>query len=157
MIIRRGRITANDGELIGIRAELPTTCAACSDGGGCGALALASLFGRPSSAVVEVLRPTGQQCRIGDQVCVSISEATVLRLSVRAYLLPVASLILGAWLGDMIAPPAGADLWSAAGAVLGLAAAVTILRLSEYIGRQDSDTCQVSVAGQRGRADDRHP
>ena len=157
MIIRRGRITANDGELIGIRAELPATCAACSDGRGCGALALASLFGRPARTIVEVPRPPGQECRIGDEVCVSISEATVLRLSVLAYLLPVVSLILGAWLGDRIAPPAAADFWSAAGSVLGLAAAVTILRLSEYIGRQDSDTCQVSVIGQRGRADDRHP
>ena len=157
MIIRRGRITANNGELIGIRAELPTACLACSDGGGCGALALARLFGRPSSAAVEVLRPPGQQCCVGEQVTVSISEATVLKLSVRAYLLPVASLILGAWLGDRIAPPAEADLWSAAGGVLGLAVAVTILRLIERISPQDSDACQVRVAGMRGRANDPHP
>jgi sigma-E factor negative regulatory protein RseC len=154
MIIRRGRITANDGELIGIRAELPMTCAACGDGGGCGALALASLFGRPGPAIVEVLRPPGQQCRIGDQVIISISETRLLRLSVVAYLLPVASLVLGAWLGEMIAPPAGADLWSATGAALGLAAAVALLRLYERISHQDSGACQVWMAGQRSRADD---
>ena len=156
MIIRRGRITANNGELIGIRAELPTTCSACSDGGGCGALALARLFGRPGSAAVKVLRPPGHQCRVGEQVTVSISEATVLRLSVRAYLLPVASLVLGAWLGDRFAPPATADLWSAAGSALGLAVAVTILRLFERISPQDSDACRVRVAGTHGRANDPH-
>ena len=157
MIIRRGRITADDGELIGISAELPTTCAACSDGVGCGALALASLFGRPGSTVVEVPHPAGQPCRIGDSVTVSMPETKLLRLSIRAYLLPVASLVLGAWLGDTIAPPAGADLWSAGGAALGLATAVATLRLFERIGRQDSGACQVRVVGQPGRADDHHP
>ncbi|MCZ6516071.1 MAG: SoxR reducing system RseC family protein [Gammaproteobacteria bacterium] len=154
MIVRRGRITANDGELIGIRAELPVSCAACGDGGGCGALALASLFGRLGPAVVQVQRPPGQQCRIGDRVTISISERKLLRLSVIAYLLPVASLVLGAWLGETIAPPATADLWSATGGALGLAAAVAILRLCERISPQYGGACQVCVAGQRVVADD---
>lgn len=155
MIVRRGRITANDGELIGIKPEFPMNCAACGDGGGCGALALASLFGRPGRAVVGVPRPSGQQCRIGDRVTVSISERKLLRLSVIAYLLPVASLVLGAWLGETIAPPAAtADLWSATGGALGLAAAVAILRLCERINPQYGGACQVCVAGQRVQADD---
>ena len=157
MIIQPGRITANDGELIGIRVELPMTCAACGEGRGCGALALARLFSRPGRDVVGVPCPLDHQYRIGDRVIVTISERKLLKLSVIAYLLPVASLVLGAWLGEIIAPPAAADLWSAIGGALGLAAAVLILRLFERIGSQNGGAWQVSVSGQPGRADDPYP
>ncbi len=71
--------------------------------------------------------------RPGERVVIAVPEGTVLRASVLVYLVPVVALVIGAIVGNGLAPSFG---WSAdlGAAGLGLACMVLAFLASRYLG-----------------------
>ncbi len=98
-------------------------CGRCSEPGGCRGSVLTQAFGA-SCRTFRV--PNTIQASAGDRVVVRLGERDMLRVALMVYLLPVAALVAGAFLGMTMAPDAG-DRAALAGAACGLAAAVVAL------------------------------
>lgn len=124
MIEERGVVTAVSGDYAWVRTERKTACGQCAVNGACGTSLLERFFGRRPSEL-SALNQVG--AGVGDEVTVGISEQSLLKASVAAYLTPVLGLILGAWAGQTLSGGTG-QAASLVGALLGLALALLWLR-----------------------------
>ena len=97
----------------------------------CGARHACGAVGGGREARVWATDPLG--VRPGERVVIGIPEGSVLRASLLVYLVPVAALVLGAVLGNALAPSLG---WSTdlGAAGLGLACMTLALLGSRYLG-----------------------
>jgi len=111
------------------RALVETTRSAACDS--CGARHACGCMSGGREARVWVEDPL--QVSPGDQVVIAVPEGTVLRASVLVYLVPVMALVLGALLGNGLAPSLGfsPDLGAAG---LGLLAMVLAFLASRFLG-----------------------
>ena len=101
-----------------------TGCGRCHEPGGCGGAAKADLFchGR----VFRVADRLGAS--VGDRVRVAVDEGAVGFSATRAYALPLACLMFGAFLGRFLGDQSLGDLPVIAGAAFGLGAGWFLLR-----------------------------
>jgi sigma-E factor negative regulatory protein RseC len=92
-------------------------CGRCN-GNGCGTAALSRLFcSKPRQFQVE----NAIAAKAGDEVIVSVAESAVLRGIGLVYLLPLALLVAGAWLGNTVAGQVETqESFAVAGALAGL-------------------------------------
>jgi len=97
----------------------------------CGARHACGATGGGREARVWADDPVG--VRPGERVVIAVPEGTVLRASFLVYLVPVLALVLGALVGDALAPSLG---WSAdlAAAGLGLGCMALAFLASRYLG-----------------------
>ena len=101
-------------------------CASCGAAGDCGSAALARLLPR---ARRELVLPLQAGCRVGDTVELALPESSLPRAAAKAYLPPLAGLVLGA----VAISPAGESLQPLGGLLgmlAGFAAARMLSRLS---------------------------
>jgi len=116
-------------EVRGGRALVQTTrSGSCEQ---CGARHACGGAGGGREARVWAEDPLGVQA--GERVIIAVPEGTVLRASLLIYLVPVGALVLGALLGNALAPALG---WSAdlGAAGLGLASMALAFLVSRYVG-----------------------
>lgn len=113
------RVIAVDGPWVWLEADPAAACSACAAGGGCGALR------RSRPALSRVAIANDFDAAVGEHVVVGIAQGELLRASFAAYLIPLASLILGAIAGDRAF---GGDLAAALGALAGLLAGLGFAR-----------------------------
>jgi len=113
-----------------------------------------------TSAKLEsvVSNPIG--AKAGDVVKLTISSATLFKGAVIMYLLPIATLILGAFLGLWWGGKSGwGDTGSVLGGVIGLLAgfgAVTLMGRSRRLGRQMTPVISEVVTASHGAAPPHH-
>lgn len=112
MIERSGTILAVHDGVATIRVETPSACASCGSRSACGS----------KDALVRL--PVAATLRAGDDVTLTLAEGALVRGALRAYLLPAATLLLGA-----IALSAFGDLAAVGGALSGLGAGLVAQRI----------------------------
>ena len=122
---REAVVTRIDGTQAVIEVGAPGGggCGRCDEPGGCRGSVLAQAFG-PTCTSFRV--PNTIQARVGDRVVVRLGERDMLRVALMVYLLPVAALVAGAFLGMTLTPGEG-DGAALAGGALGLGAAVAAI------------------------------
>lgn len=104
MIEEHGRvIDAHDG-YAWVETQRRSTCNTCSANAGCGTSVLSRVLGQRRTRV-RALDPLG--AHVGDEVVIGIEDATLLRSSLAAYLVPLLGLLVGAISGTSLAPMLG--------------------------------------------------
>lgn len=97
--------------------EVSHGCGRCHEEGGCGGQSLTQMFcGTPKRYRAALVPGVG----INDQVILAVPEGTVRRTANQAYMIPLALLLAGAFLGNGVAQDAGAMAGALAGLLLGL-------------------------------------
>lgn len=105
-----------------IEVESGTVCGNCGSGRGCGLGPLIALFRRPAYQLWVALDDAQKgSVAVGDSIRVSLSAAELIKISSVAYLVPVAGMLVGAWLVSVLLPQFG-DASAVAGAGLGVLA-----------------------------------
>ena len=106
-----------------------STCGVCAARKACGH-GLLNSRGDGKRGYVRVL--PGEQsidaCKLDDQVLISIPEEIILRGSFIVYLLPLLTMLAGAWVAATVGQ-GPADLLAAGGALVGLVAGFALVRL----------------------------
>ncbi len=125
---RTGEVTAVKGEWLEVTFCRPTDCEKC---GACG------LHQKTASAMVR------GKAQLGDRAVVSLPDATLIKASLLAYVLPLAGLLIGLFAGTALFPDAENSA-GLIGAALGLIATLTPVLLTEKRRRQ-SDRWQPSL------------
>lgn len=126
MIEETAIVDACDGDLAVVEVQRAAACGTCSTSAGCGHSAVAGYFARRAARVV-VQNPVG--ARPGERVVVGIDEGPFVVASLAMYLVPLATLILGAALGGgLSAGTAVGDLGAVAGGAAGLGAGLVLTR-----------------------------
>ncbi len=115
------RVVRVEGETAWVRVEAPASCGACG-GRGCGSTSVFGQLFNPRPAEYPV--DNGLGARVGEAVVVGVPEGAVLRSVFRSYVLPLLLLLAGAVLGMQ----AGGEPLAMAGAGLGLALGLVLLR-----------------------------
>lgn len=117
---RTGEVTSVQGEWLEITFCRPGDCEKCH----------ACMGGQKTAA----LRVKGE-ARVGDHAVVSMPEATVTKASAIAYLLPLAALMIGMFIGDALSA-GSSSVGAIIGGVIGIAVALLIVLLTEGIRRR---------------------
>jgi sigma-E factor negative regulatory protein RseC len=147
MLETRAVIVRIEGQHALVQASQASGCEHCS-GKGCGAGKLSRMFcSKPR--LFQVGNPIN--AGVGDEVIISIAEGSILRGIGLIYLLPLLLLVTGAMLGSHWAElPGQRDGYSAAGAMLGLAAGFAIARLiSSFRDRNQSGAVIARQCGEQ--------
>ena len=115
MILETATITSIEDDALWVEAVQKSACETCTAQKGCGTAVLSKLTGRTSR--LRVLKPyqSTESYSVGQQVAIAIPEDVVVLASVCAYLVPLATSLIGLWLLG------SSDMLSVIGAVLGLA------------------------------------
>lgn len=129
MLTETGRVVAVDDDGLWVETVRRSTCNACGVRQGCGH-GLLERVREGQRGLIRVLpgEAAPGDCRIDDQVRISIPESLLLRASLLLYLLPLATLLAGAGLGAWLAPAADSDPAAMAGAALGLCLGLAVVR-----------------------------
>lgn len=121
-----------------VETQAPGSCGGANCGTqGCGAAVLVRMFSQRPRAFAAA-NPI--DARVGERVVVGLAEETFLRSSMLAYLAPLAAVLFGAVLGQLVTPPgASVDLYAGGGALLGLVAGFAAMRYgSRYLSRDSA-------------------
>lgn len=126
MLKETGRITRIDAEAAWIKTIERSTCGACHAKLGCGQNLLQRLFA-PAADIKVRFSGAGQfsEYAVGDLVEIGIEEGAVVAASLLGYGLPLALLILSAWLVEALYL---APLFTPLAACLGLLAGIFLAR-----------------------------
>lgn len=113
----RALVVKIEGQHAMVQPDQASGCGQC-DGKGCGAGKLSRLFcSKPRQFQVN----NSINADVGDEVIVSIAEGAVMRGIGMVYLMPLAFLVMGSALGNMLVQqPGQSDSYSALGAFFGL-------------------------------------
>lgn len=143
-----GLVRSLQGGLAMVESVQSEACASCGAKGACHAL------GGEKIRIVTALNEAGAQ--VGDRVMLSMPRKAVLGASFLAYMVPVLGLILGAALGDGLAPNWGWDAQTGA-VVLGLGGlAVSWLLVSliaKRLARKSNFTVRIVRVLEKGATD----
>lgn len=118
MLETRAIIIQVDGTEAIVEAAQGGGCGQCNSANGCASGKLSKMFcAQPRRFRVH----NGIEARVGDEVQVSLQDGVLLRSASILYLLPLALLMAGGFLGaSMATSTAGRDGYAALGALLGL-------------------------------------
>lgn len=117
MIEQVGRVVALEGEDAWVEGERSSACGSCS-AKGCGTGALSALFGKRTLRI-KVKNPNA--IPLGAQVVLGLDESSFLRGSFSVYLVPLLLMMIGAGLGELMAPQLGLQSSEGPALLLGIA------------------------------------
>lgn len=130
MLTETGRVMAVEADSLWIETIRQSTCGTCSASKGCGH-GLMNRIGDGRRSYMRVL--LGQHSAagfdVGQDVRIAIPEQVMLQGSAVVYGLPLLSMLLSALLASQLVPGFNADLVTVAGAALGLALGVLLVRM----------------------------
>lgn len=138
MLTETGRVVAVEDGGLWVETIRQSTCGSCAANSGCGH----SLLNRISDGkrnYIRVLpgRLAPSDCRIDDQVRISIPEQVILRGSIVVYLLPLALMLSGAVVASN-SFAGNEDMLAVIGAVVGFVAGVCAVRWHAWHHRDDA-------------------
>lgn len=122
MIEEQAVITRARGEHVTLEIERATACSLCGQKRGCGNATWGKLLGHDQHSV-EVKNTLN--AKVGDLVIVGMEEKVLLNAAFLMYLLPLATLLVGALIGHWVW---GDDLSVILAALLGLAAGIWVTK-----------------------------
>jgi sigma-E factor negative regulatory protein RseC len=99
LIEQDARVVAVGDGLAWVETRLASACGSCTVSGGCGTSVVAKLFGEKPRRFA-VTDPVG--VAVGDPVVIGIADSALARAALLAYLLPLAGLILAAFLAQKV-------------------------------------------------------
>ncbi|RLA47626.1 MAG: transcriptional regulator [Gammaproteobacteria bacterium] len=137
MLIETGRVVAVDPDGLWVETIRQSTCGTCAAQKGCGH-ALLNRISDGKRGYIRVLpgdRETGE-CRIDDQVRISIPAEVILRGSLVVYILPLACMLAGAAAAVGLVP-GSQDVLAALGAALGFGVGFALVRWHAWRHRDD--------------------
>ncbi len=141
-----GRIVAIDADSLWVETIRKSTCGTCAAQKGCGH-GLLNRIRDGQRGLVRVLPGayTLADCRIDDEVTISLPDEVILRGSLIVYMLPLLSMLAGAVAGShwLSWSP---DLAAIAGAVAGFALGVAAVRWHAWRHREDASLQPVLAA-----------
>ena len=130
MLVENGRIVALESDGAWVETLRQSTCGSCSARKGCGH-GLLNEMGAANRNYVWVL-PGDEgldRFRLDDEVRIAIPEEVVLTGSFLVYVVPLVLMLAGAVLASSLPVTWPADLATIAGAVLGFAGGIGLVRL----------------------------
>ena len=136
MLTETGRVVAVEADGVWVETIRQSTCGACAARKGCGH-GLLSRYAEGRRGYIRVLpgtRLAPNDCRVDDQVMISLPEEVILRGSFTVYLVPLLAMLAGAVGGAAVA---GSDAGALIGSALGLAAGLGLVRLHAWRHRDD--------------------
>lgn len=145
MLTEVGRVVAVEHDSLWVETLRQSTCGACAAQQVCGH-GLLNRFAAGRKGLIRVLPGScsPRECRVDDQVRISIPEEVILRGSLIAYVLPLLCMLAGAVLSVRFLP-GGQDVLAALGAVSGLAVGFALVRLHGERHRDDESFQPVLV------------
>jgi sigma-E factor negative regulatory protein RseC len=136
MLLETGRVVAIESDGLWVETIRKTTCGSCAAQKGCGHGLLNSISaGRRSLIRVLPGELQPSQCRIDDEVQISIPDEVILRGSFIVYIMPLAFMLLGTILASGFA--SNADLGGALGAAAGFVLGFALVRLHAWRHKDD--------------------
>ncbi|MDP2760860.1 MAG: SoxR reducing system RseC family protein [Sideroxyarcus sp.] len=118
------QVVAVEGNLAWLIPESGSSCGGCSSAAACGSKGIGTIASRLEARRFQLVNDAG--LRVGERVVVGISENAVLRASVTAYVIPLATL-LGA--GALAQSVAGSDAITMAAMLAGLVLGLWLARV----------------------------
>ncbi|BDM63625.1 sigma E factor positive regulatory protein RseC [Shewanella sp. NFH-SH190041] len=92
-------IEQDDSGWVMVEVEMKSACSHCASSETCGSGAIAKAF---SPKVQRFALPTSRPCQPGDLLKLGLPESVLLKAAALVYLLPVAGLLLGGLIGQML-------------------------------------------------------
>lgn len=138
MIEEIALVVGCDGEFAEVKAEQKSDCSSCGARDACGSAAVAEEMQNKGSTILRALNTI--DARPGEHVVIGIEEKVLNEVSMAFYAVPLVSLILCAFLGQLFSQWTGigsAEPLSALGGLLGLILGLLLLR--RFVARTDSD------------------
>jgi len=131
MILETATVTSLENDALWVEAVQKSACETCTAQKGCGTAVLSKLTGRSSRLRVLKSQGSVESFKVGQQVTIAIPEDVVVIASVCAYLVPLATSLIGLWIMD------SSDISSVIGAILGLAVGGGLVSLYNAKFRND--------------------
>ncbi|MFO7550135.1 MAG: SoxR reducing system RseC family protein [Haliea sp.] len=146
-----GRIVAIESDSLWVETIRKSTCGACSAQKGCGH-GLLNRIRDGQRGLVRVLPGTFSlaDCRINDEVSISLPDEVILRGSLIVYMMPLLAMLAGAVAGSHWLPWSQ-DLAAVAGAAVGFAGGVALVRWHAWHHRDDARLQPVLAASPGGQ------
>lgn len=122
MLFQTGQVTDIRGNHARVEFKPGSACDSCISGYGCGLGPLLALFRRPGPMIwIDLNIATDRRIEVGDPVRIGLPATELIKISSLAYVVPVVSMLIGAWLLATLLPQFGD--WSAVtGAGVGVGA-----------------------------------
>lgn len=137
MLLETGRVVAVERDGVWVETVRSSTCGSCAARKGCGH-GLINQLSDGQRGLVRAL--PGQisplQCRLDDEVQISIPEEVILRGSLVVYILPLVTMLAGAALAAQLWT-GGDDAIAALGAAAGIAVGLVLVRWHAHWHRDD--------------------
>ena len=147
-----GRIVAIDADSLWVETIRKSTCGSCSAQKGCGH-GLLNRIRDGQRGLVRVLPGAYSlaDCRIDDEVSISLPDEVVLRGSLIVYMLPLVTMLAGAVAGSRWLSWSQ-DLAAVAGAMAGFAVGLALVRWHAWRHRDDAGLQPVLTSLPAGEA-----
>jgi len=118
------QVVAVEGNMAWLIPESGSSCGGCSSAAACGSKGIGTIASRLEARRFQLVNDAG--LRIGERVVVGINENAVLRASVTAYVIPLATLLGAGMLAQSVA---GSDMVTMAAMLAGLVLGLWLARV----------------------------
>ncbi len=137
MLVETGRVVAIENDGLWVETIRQSTCGSCAARKGCGH-GLLNRYADGKRGYIRVLPGAGGaiDCKVDDQVRISIPEEVILRGSLVVYIVPLICMLAGALLGSGVGDGQN-DLFTSLGAVAGFAVGFALVRWHAWRHRDD--------------------
>ena len=118
------QVVAVEGNMAWLIPESGSSCGGCSSAAACGSKGIGTISSRLEARRFQLVNDAG--LRVGERVVVGINENAVLRASVTAYVIPLATLLGAGMLAQSVA---GSDMVTMAAMLAGLVLGLWLARV----------------------------
>jgi len=101
MIEEQARVVALEDDDVWVETQRRSACGQCAANKGCGTATLAKVLGNKRSQV-RTLNPKSTPVSVGDEVIIGINEQALVRGSLAVYTVPLLSLFVFGFLGQVL-------------------------------------------------------
>jgi len=101
MIEEQARVIALENDDVWVETQRRSACGQCAANKGCGTATLAKVLGNKRSQV-RTLNPKSTPVSVGDEVIIGINEQALVRGSLAVYTMPLLSLFVFGFLGQVL-------------------------------------------------------
>ena len=99
MIEESAQVISTEGDFVWVETQRKSTCGGCAANRACGTSVLEKILGRRRTRVRAL---SEEAVQVGERVVIGIEESALLRGSLAVYTVPLAALLAGAVVGDLL-------------------------------------------------------